>query len=109
MSTYVRVVRFGLDGITHDEYEQHCRAVAPVFAHWPGLLTKVWLADRRSGTYGGVYLFASQEDAARSRDTEVFAGMLANPHFTDVEIVEYETISPGWPAPLGPVLDGSRR
>ena len=55
----ILVVNYSLDGITESEYESLCDELAPVFAAVPGLVSKVWLADRDNGVYGGVYTFES--------------------------------------------------
>lgn len=89
---HVRVVTFGLDGITVDGYEEHCRRIAGAFLHWPGLLAKIWLNDPDSNRFGGIYVFDSQAAADASRSTEIFAGMTNNPAFTDLTITEYSTL-----------------
>jgi hypothetical protein len=89
----VRIVTFGLNGISTDEYEQSAANLAHAFAAWPGLRAKYWLADRNSGTFGGVYLFESQAAADRSRTTELFAGLTGNAAFTDLAIREFDTLN----------------
>jgi len=42
--------------------------------------------------YGGVYLFASREDADRSRETDLFRGMSADPAFFDVAVREFDVL-----------------
>jgi Putative mono-oxygenase ydhR len=88
---YVRIVTFGLS-VPAEDYTRSATAVAPAFAEWPGLLAKWWLGDAASGTYGGVYLFASREDADRSRDTEVFRGMAADPALREVTVREFDVL-----------------
>ena len=53
----ILVVNYSLDGMTESEYESLCDELAPAFAAVPGLVSKVWLADRDNGVYGGVYTF----------------------------------------------------
>ncbi len=84
----IRIVTFGLN-IPAEAYTAHAAHIAPEFAAWPGLLGKWWLADTASGTFGGVYLFASQHDADRSRETDLFGDMFANPALKDVTVGEY--------------------
>ena|SRR5690242_17472681 len=88
---YVRIVTFGLT-IPVEAYTAQAVHIAPGFTAWPGLLGKWWLADHNSGTYGGVYLFASRQDADRSRETELFRAMFANPALKDVTIAEYDVL-----------------
>lgn len=89
---YLRIVTFHLTGLSPREYAAHAQQIADVFTGWPGLLSKVWLADAENNTYGGVYLFDSQQAAEASRHTAVFTGMLTSPHFTDVSITEFDVL-----------------
>jgi hypothetical protein len=91
MHMRVRIVTFGLT-IPADAYMAHAMDVAPGFTAWPGLLGKCWLADTASGTFGGVYLFASRYDADSSRETDLFRGMHANPALRDVSVREYDVL-----------------
>jgi hypothetical protein len=87
----IRIVTFGLN-IPPEDYTAHAVHIAAGFAEWPGLLGKWWLGDTVSGTFGGVYLFASQDDADRSRQTDLFQGMFANPALRDVTVREYDVL-----------------
>jgi hypothetical protein len=87
----IRIVTFGLN-VPTEAYAAHAAQVAPEFTGWPGLLGKWWLADTASGTFGGVYLFASQHDADRSRDTDLFRGMFVDPALEDVSVREYAVL-----------------
>ena len=87
----IRIVTFGLN-IPADAYTAHAVQIAPGFTAWPGLLAKWWLGDTASGTFGGVYLFASQQDADRSRETDLFQGMFTNPALKDVVVREYDVL-----------------
>ena len=88
---HIRIVNFSL-AIPREEYIRRATAVAPAFAEWPGLLAKWGLGDESSGAYGGVYLFASREDADRSRDTELFRSIFTNPALRDVTVDEYDVL-----------------
>ena len=87
----IRIVTFGLN-IAADAYTTHAAHIAPGFTAWPGLLGKWWLGDIASGTFGGVYVFASQHDADRSRETDLFRGMFANPALKGVTVREYDVL-----------------
>jgi hypothetical protein len=87
----IRIVTFGLN-ISADAYTAHALHVAPHFTAWSGLLAKWWLADTASDTFGGVYLFASQEDADHSRQTELFRDMFTNPALKDITVREYDVL-----------------
>ena len=87
----IRIVTFGLN-IPANAYTAHALRTAPGFTAWPGLLGKWWLADTASGTFGGVYRFASQHDGDRSRETDLFRSMFANPALKDVTVREYDVL-----------------
>lgn len=89
---YIRIVTFRLEGPSDGEFRRHAEMIAPAFTEWPGLDAKIWLGDPDTGTYGGVYLFASAEAAAASRSTELFTGMEANPAFRDLTIREFDVL-----------------
>jgi hypothetical protein len=87
----IRIVTFTLD-VPADDYVRHATDIAAAFRSWPGLLAKWWLGDAASGTYGGVYLFATQGDADRSRGTGLFRDMTTNPAFHDLTVHEYDLL-----------------
>jgi len=89
---YVRIVTFRLHSLTADAYQAHAVEIADQFNSWPGLRSKVWLADREADTYGGVYLFDTREAADCSRETDLFQLMRQSPYFTDLRIEEFEVL-----------------
>ena len=89
---HVRIITFRLDGLSAADYQDHAVTLAPAFTAWPGFLAKVWLADGETGTYGGIYLFADRVSADRSRDTELYRAMAANPAFADLSVREFDVL-----------------
>jgi len=87
----IRIVTFAL-GAPGQDYTRLATEIAPAFTSWPGLLAKWWLGDVASGTYGGVSLFASRRDADRSRETDLFAGMFADPALKHITVREYDVL-----------------
>ena len=88
----IRIITFRLDGIDEDQYQDHAVRVADTFNRWTGLRAKLWLADRASGVYGGVYLFDTQGAADQSRSTAGFQAMLGNPAFADLSVREFDVL-----------------
>ncbi|MBH30381.1 MAG: hypothetical protein CMG71_00125 [Candidatus Marinimicrobia bacterium] len=83
--TYIQVVNFNLEGITHDDFMGVANEVAPNFAALPGLIQKVWLSDEANNTYGGVYSWSTKEACEAYRSGELYAGALANnPNFVNL-------------------------
>jgi len=103
---HIRIVTFGLN-VPAEAYAARAVHKAPEFTDWPGLLGKWWLADPASGTFGGVYLFASRQAADRSLETDLFREIFVNPALKDVTVREFDVL--GAPtaitAPALPVHD----
>lgn len=82
---YIQVINFNLEGITRDDFMGVADEVAPNFAQLPGLISKAFLSDEASNTYGGVYYWESQKDCEAYRASELYAQALANnPNFTNL-------------------------
>lgn len=87
----IRIVTFAL-AVPGEDYTRLATEIAPAFTSWPGLLAKWWLGDAASGTYGGVYLFASRPDADRSRESDLFRGMFTGPALKNIPVREYDAL-----------------
>jgi hypothetical protein len=88
----ILVINFSLEGMTEAEYRKLCDDVAPAFAGVPGLVSKVWLADRANGVYGGVYTFESGA-ALDAYLTTNLANVAAIPGLVDVSVRRFEVLA----------------
>ena len=80
----IQVVNFNLRDLSDAEYRSVCDGLAPELAQVPGLISKVWLADEASNTYGGVYTWVDRQaldDFARS---DFFRAFATNPSFANI-------------------------
>ena len=89
----VLIVNFTLEGISEEQYEAMCDGIAPAFAAVPGLASKVWLADRDDGVYGGVYVFESAEAADEFLSSELFAGVGSTPGLTGITVNRFGVLA----------------
>jgi hypothetical protein len=89
MSIFIQVIQFRLAGISEADYRKHTERVAPVFSTMPGLLSKVWLANADTNTYGGVYTWRDRASLERYRASEMYAGLTSNPGLADVSDREF--------------------
>jgi len=80
------IVNFSLDGLSETDYERLCDEVAPAFAAVPGLTSKVWLADRAEGVFGGVYTFESAWAVDAFLASELFASVGATPGLANISV-----------------------
>ena len=78
---HVQIITFNLKDIGVENYLWQVEWIAPAFAGLPGLISKTWLANAGSNTYGGVYLWADREAMEVYRETDIHKGVLANPRF----------------------------
>ena len=88
-----RIVTFRLADLTAEAYLVLAGEVAASFATWPGLASKIWIADHETNTYGGIYVFESKAAADLSRTTELFTAMQSNPNFLDLSIAEFDVLA----------------
>jgi heme-degrading monooxygenase HmoA len=68
----IQIITFSLEGISEQDYLQLIESAAHSFAELPGLVSKTWLANAETNTYGGVYLWQDRESMEGYPETDVF-------------------------------------
>jgi hypothetical protein len=86
---HVQIVTFSLKGISEGDYRRQCEAIASAFANLPGLVSKTWLANPETNTYGGVYVWQDLQAMEGYAETDLYKGMLANPHLDDITVRDF--------------------
>lgn len=81
---HVQVVNFQLRDMDEAAFRALCDELAPTFATIPGMVSKLWLADTASGTYGGVYTWESRDAYEAYIRSDLFHAVGSNPHFANV-------------------------
>ena len=89
---HIQVVNFQLSGLSEAEFRASCDEIAPAFAEVPGLISKVWLANRSTNTYGGVYTWASREAMEEYTRSELFHAVRSNAHFAHVTSSDFDVL-----------------
>lgn len=89
---HVLIVTFDLEGLSEDDYRAGCESGAEAFAAIPGLISKVWLADRKTNTYGGVYTFTDRDSMEAYIDSDLFRSIGATPNFVSLIARTFEVI-----------------
>jgi hypothetical protein len=82
----ILIVNFSLDGLSEEEYASACDELAPAFAAVPGLASKVWLADRAEGVFGGVYAFESETALDDYLRSDLWAGVGSTPGLVNISV-----------------------
>ena len=99
---HVQVVNFNLRDMTDARFRSMANEVAPAFASVPGLLGKIWLADAGNNTYGGVYIWSDRGAMEAYKQTDIYKGMQANPHFENVIITDFAVVESATRVTRGP-------
>ena len=80
---HIQIINFNLNNLSHDDYAGACNEIAQTFADLPGLISKHWLANEETNTYGGVYFWESKEALQEYLNSEVFSQVANNPSFAN--------------------------
>ena len=74
----IQVVNFNLKDLSDADYRSACDGLAPELARVPGLISKVWLADEASNTYGGVYTWVDHQAMDAFAQSDFFKAFASN-------------------------------
>ena len=83
---HVQIINFRLKDLNEEDYRRQCEAIASAFANLPGLVSKTWLANPETNTYGGVYVWRDLQAMEDYTRTDLYKGILANPHFDNITV-----------------------
>ncbi len=89
---HVLIITFGLEGIGEEDYLEQVESIAPAFADMPGLVSKTWLANETTNTYGGFYVWQDREAMEAYKETDIYRGLMANPHFGGVSVRDFAVL-----------------
>ena len=81
---HIQIVNFHLKDMTEDEYTRLCDQVAPAFADLPGLISKVWLANPATNTFGGVYTWRDQQAMHDFAKSDLFNTVATHPNLAGI-------------------------
>ena len=92
---HVQIINFG-SNVSEEELFEWYDGAASAFGQLPGLLAKIWLANRDENTYGAVYLWRDREAMQEFVRGELFGAggdspENANPTSKDFEVLEQYT------------------
>ena len=89
---HVQIVNFKLNGLDEAQYLAACEEEAPAFALIPDLLSKIWLADESTNTYGGVYIWRDESAMTAFINSDVFRGFTADPHVSNLTSRDFRVL-----------------
>ena len=80
----IQIVNFNLEDLSDADYRKACDGLAPELARVTGLISKVWLADEASNSYGGVYTWVDQQAMDAFARSDFFKAFATNPNFANI-------------------------
>ena len=86
---HVQIINFQLKDLSEEDYTKLCNDLASTFADIPGLISKVWLANSSTGTFGGVYFWRDQKAMEEFAKTEIFNSVATNPNLTNISSKDF--------------------
>ncbi len=89
---HIQIINFQLKGISGEDYSRQVEAIASAFANLPGLVSKTWLANSETNTYGGVYVWRDRQAMEDYTETDIYKGMAANPNFDNVTVKDFAVL-----------------
>ena len=90
---HILIINFNLNDLSRTEYEAVCDEVSFAFAAVPGLISKKWLANDETNTYGGVYLWESKQAMLDYQASELYESLGSNPAFANIMATDIELLS----------------
>lgn len=89
---HIQVVSFNLKNMSDGEYRKWCNELTPTFASMPGLISKVWLADKATNTYGGVYTWRDRSAYEAWVKSDLFQAVGKHPNLTNISSRDFGII-----------------
>jgi hypothetical protein len=89
---HVAILDFRLRDLTHEQFLAKCDELAPALANVPGLISKVFLADRATNTYGGVYTWADKASLEAFARGDLGKAIASNPNLAELTIKDYAVL-----------------
>src|ERR687893_925593 len=86
---HIQIITFSLKGISEEDYAKLAESVAPTIAAMPGLVSKAWLANSQTNTYGGADIWQDRKALEAYAETDIFKAMATNPHFEGFTVKDF--------------------
>jgi hypothetical protein len=90
---HVQIVNFNLQDLSDGDYRRACDGLAPVFADVPGLVSKTWLADEATNTYGGIYTWVDRAAMEAFASSDLFKSVASNPNFANITSRDFAVLA----------------
>ena len=86
-----QLITYQLGDISQADYlKQMVEPDAPVLASVPGLISKVWLADEETNSFGGFYLWETKTAMEAFMQSDLVKAVVSRPFVKNVSSVDFE-------------------
>ncbi len=89
---HIQVITLQLTDMSDEQFRALSEELAPAFAELSGLISKVWLADPATNTYGGVYTWENRAACEAFATSDLFNAVASHPNFTGVTSRDFAVI-----------------
>jgi len=89
---HIQIINFHLEDVSEADFRAHAEEVAPAFAEVPGLISKVWLANQSTNTYGGLYTWTNREAMEEYVKSDLFKAIATNPNLAGVRSIDFDVL-----------------
>ena len=89
---HVQIITFSLRDLSDEDYRNACEGLASAFTGVPGLLSKIWVADQATNTYGGIYTWVDRLAMETYLRGELFTAISANPDLARIASQDFEVL-----------------
>ena len=80
----IQIINYSVEGVSEQELNELCDQLAPAIAAMPGLISKTWLANPETNTYGGVYHWQDQASIDNFMGSHLVADFVGHPNIANV-------------------------
>ena len=88
---HAQLITYQLRGITQADYlKQMVEPDAPVLATVSGLISKVWLADEETNTFGGFYLWENKAAMDNFMHSDLVKAVVSRPYVITVSSIDFD-------------------
>jgi len=108
MTKTILITKFNFS-ISIEDLKKIMPSVAPEFSEIPGCYWKIWLMNEDHKEAGGIYLFESSTELEQYLKSDLFASVVNNPAFSDLQTSTFHIMEPASAITGAPLLKGLSR
>ena len=100
---HIQLVNFQLKDMSEAGYCKLCDDLASTFANVPGLVSKVWLSDPATNTYGGIYSWRDRAAMEAYFKSDLCKGVMSSPNLVNITSRDFSVMEGADPGHRGTV------